>query len=103
MPGFALGAEVGAEEGGVGSAFLDAGAGFLGGGLAGEAAFPAGADCRGVGSAGVGGVCRCGFGIDFLRGQADLAEQVVDAFVGFGFHQNTGRRSKFLGGVEEES
>ena len=43
VPGFAFGAEVGAEEGGIGTVFHDAMACFASFGLAGEASFFAGA------------------------------------------------------------
>ena len=87
VPGFALGAEVGAEERGVRAVALDAVAGLAGVGLAAVAGFPAG---TGEADGGDG----CGFlqvgggfvGIEGIRMQAEFAEQFVDAFVGLGFH-----------------
>lgn len=87
VPGFALGAEVGAEERGVRSVTLDAIAGLAGVGLAAVTGFPAGAGAAdgcvwcGVFQAGGGFV-----GIECIRVEAEFAEKFVDAFVGFGFH-----------------
>ncbi len=92
VPGFALGAEVGAEERGVRAVALDSVAGLAGVGLAAVAGFPAGAgEADGWGWGGfldVGG----GFvGIEGMRVQAEFAEQFVDAFVGLGFHRGRWR------------
>lgn len=87
VPGFALGAEVRAEERGVRAVALDAVAGLAGVGLATVTGFPAGSGeagrCDGCGFLQVGG----GFvGIERIRVEAEFAEQFVDAFVGFRFH-----------------
>lgn len=88
VPGFALGAEVGAEERGVRAVAFDAVAGLAGVGLAAVAGFPAGAGeakgCVDYGNfqAGDGFV-----GIEGMRIKAEFAEELVDASVGFGFHR----------------
>ena len=100
VPGFALGAEVGAEERGVRSVALDAVAGLAGVGLAAVAGFPAGAGeadgCDGCGFFQVvGGLV----GIERVRVQAEFAEEFVDAFVGFGFHLGRWRPVRWAGWV----
>ena len=95
MPGFALGAEVGAEERGVRAVALDAVAGLAGVGLAAVTAFPAGAgEADGWGWAGIFQVGGGFVGIEGMRVQSEFAEQFVDAFVGLGFHRREDVRVK---------
>lgn len=88
VPGFALGAEVGAEERGVRAVALDAIAGLAGVGLAAVTGFPAGAgETDGGGWGGVFQVSGGFVGIERIRVESEFAEQFVDAFVGLGFHR----------------
>lgn len=88
VPGFALGAEIGAEKRGVRSVTLDAVTGLPCLGLAGVTGFPAWAGVTegrwrfGRFKSG-GGFVR----IERIRGESELGEQFVDALVGLGFHQ----------------
>ncbi len=92
VPGFALGAEVGAEERGVRAVTLDAVAGLAGVGLAAVTGFPAGArETDGCDWCGVFQVGGGFFGIERIRVEAEFAEQFVDALVGFGFHRGRWR------------
>jgi hypothetical protein len=75
VPGFALGAEIGAEERGEAAVALDAVAGLAGVGLAAVTGFPAGAgEADGWGWAGIFQVGGDVGGIEGMRVEAEFAE-----------------------------
>lgn len=101
VPGFALGAEVGAEKRGVRAVALDAVAGLAGVGLAAVTGFPAGSgETDGCGWGGFPDVGGGFVGIEGMRVEAEFAEELVDASVGFGFHRGRWRPVRWAGWVK---